>query len=134
MCSGRTLHAFQNISVLTRVPIPDPFLRPSAIGMSVGAGIITYRLAQTPGGELARIEVGRSPFRNAGSPSYITCFGVSSSYVVIPEPPLKCEMMTILGVTAFGSDDDEESTESSKRDKIYSFTWHSKVRLKFLSN
>ena len=68
-------------------------------------------------------------FRNAASPSYLSSFGVTPSYVVIPETPLVVDMLSLLGVTKFDSDaDDDVDATDSKKSRFYSFTWRSEVR------
>ena len=95
------------------LPFPPP-----VVGTSLGNGIIICQFAKSDGG-LARIELGRSQFRHASSPSFIPYVMSSLSYLVMPEPPLYVNLANIMGLTHFDSDDDDESNLN----QIYRFKW-----------
>ena len=94
------------------------------VGISIGDGIVVCQLAKSDRG-MARIELGRSTFRRASSPSYLPYVVSSLSYLVVPEPPLEANLSAMVGLARYDSDNDDESNLS----QIYSFDWKPQARV-----
>ena len=94
------------------------------LGASIGRGLITYQLARSEKG-LSRIEVGRSSFRYASSPSFAPAIGSSLRYFFISEAPLYVNMPILMGMQRFNSDDDDEADMG----RIYTFNWKPEASL-----
>ena len=104
-------------------PTPPP---PPVVGISVGTGIVVYKLVARPGGgPPSRVEVGRTRFRHPANPSYPSCVALSRRYFVFPEAPLYVDMLAIMGVNKYASDDDEE-----RSNRYYCLNWQPKVGMR----
>ena len=81
----------------------------AVLGISLGVGIIVCQIGQSANGGLARIEIGRTSFRNASNPSFLHSPISSLNYLVVVEYPLYYNMSAVMGLSPYGSDDDDES-------------------------
>ena len=94
----------------------------SVIGMSLGEGIIVYKIVKSGMG-LARVEIGRTRFRYAASPSYLPCLAATPRFIAVPEFPLYINMKSVMGLTRFDSDDDDDTNNRC----FYLFSWRPEV-------
>ena len=107
-----------------RGPLPPRRCRPlPVVGISVGSGFVVYKFVARPDGTLARVEVGRSRFTYNVRPAYASCLAISRAYFVFPEAPLYVDMLAVMGVSAYNSDDDEE-----RSNVYYCLHWRPKAR------
>ena len=98
----------------------------TVLGASLGVGIVVYQIGQSATGQgLARIEIGRSKFRYASSPSFLHSVLPSPKTLVIVEFPLYYNMSAVMGLSRYDSDDDDESDLR----RMYLFDWKPEVRL-----
>ena len=103
--------------------VPWPLL--AVLGTSLGVGIVVYQIGQSATGQgLARIEIGRSKFRYASSPSFLHSVLPSPKTLVIVEFPLYYNMSAVMGLSRFDSDDDDESNMRS----FYMMDWKPEAR------
>ena len=103
-------------------------LCPAVLGVSIGAGILVYRVVKSGDGRgLAGVVVGRSRMRNVTTPSFLSCLGSSLNFIVIPEMPAYLVLPAYFGVAAF--DSDGESPSSADPRSCYFLQWVPKVCL-----
>ena len=95
------------------------------VGLSFGCGIIVYQIGKSGDDGLARIEVGRSRFRHAASPSYIPSLALSPKFAFVLETPLSFNTTAMLGLSIFDSDDDVDAAGDTD---YYCLKWAPSVR------
>jgi len=83
-----------------------------------------YQIAKS-GDVLSRVEIGRSKFRHAASPSYIPCLTLSLKYIFVLETPLFFNMKAMLGLDTYDSDDDAYDPDARN---YYCMRWAPEVR------
>ena len=89
------------------------------LGASIGRGLIVYQLARSSQKGLTRIEMGRSTFKHASSPSFIPLVASSLRYFFILESPLEVNISRLMGLERYDSDDDDEGDMRN----VYTFAW-----------
>ena len=107
------------------MPTASPDSVVAGLGTSVGDGIIVYQIARASDNGLARIEIGRSRFRHAASPSLLYNALPSLNYVAVVEIPLYIDMRAIMGLSRYGSDDDDDASDPRR---MYCFNWVPEAR------
>ena len=102
----------------------------AAAGLSITDGIVVYQIAQSAGGGLSRIEMGRLEYRHATRPSLVPAVYATLKHLVIVDLPLYFNVASLMGLTAFDSDDDDDVTEIGKH-RQYFLDWvpEDRVRL-----
>ena len=96
----------------------------SALGTSLGDGIVVYQIAQSDKGLLTRIELGRSKMHRATSPSCLNTPLASLQFLVVIEPPLYVNLSMGMSLARFDSDNDDEGDDR----RFYFMDWRPEVR------